>query len=146
MHVSLESARVRLQLPRVTGLHQKSDTILIYPPQTRARIERDRILPRPFEALDLHQHHKNEGCVTRTHATPGDMLVAPAGIFDRPTLDRGTRTEAVQISQVRVYYVLRPILASLELGSSFRTLLLLPPSSTHARCVFFLAHTCFPFT
>ena len=38
------------------------------------------------------------------HATPRDLFVAPAGTLHRPTLDEGTKTEAVRLITVRAYH------------------------------------------
>ena len=141
--VSRLEARVRIQLPRVAGLARKSDIILTSP-SIDARTNTKEIgyffdLSRLF---DLHRHHKDEGWVTRTHTTLEDLLAVSADTFYRITLDEGTEAKTVTLSKVRVYHS-APV--NLELGPSFRSILLLPPPSTHPRCVFLRAHTRFPF-
>ena len=52
--------------------------------------------------FDLREHGENEEWI-RVHVTPGDLLVVPAGIYHRFTLDEGDRIRAMGLSKVRVH-------------------------------------------
>ena len=50
--------------------------------------------------FDLREHGENEEWI-RVHVMPGDLLVVPAGIYHRFTLDEGNRIKAMRLFKVR---------------------------------------------
>ena len=50
--------------------------------------------------FDLREHGQNEEWIC-VHVTPGDLLVVPAGIYHRFTLDEGNRIKAMRLFKVR---------------------------------------------
>ena len=51
--------------------------------------------------FDLREHNGPDEEWIRVHVTPGDLLVVPAGIYHRFTLDEGNRIKAMRLFKVR---------------------------------------------
>ena len=53
--------------------------------------------------FDLREHNGPDEEWIRVHVTPGDLLVVPAGIYLRSTLDEGNRIKAMRLFKVRAH-------------------------------------------
>ncbi|VDB88453.1 unnamed protein product [Peniophora sp. CBMAI 1063] len=59
--------------------------------------EEIRYIPSGSGFFDLREHSGPDEEGIRVHVTPGDLLVVPAGIYHRFTLDEGDRIKAMRL-------------------------------------------------